>query len=156
MPSITLAYGPAGSYTDTQAFSALSVKGFLPTDGHVVFPELRPVYLNGAVRKKQAGFRRIFTLDLGIITTAATLEFLGLFLNNENQWVSSFSYRDGLTVESDLRVVDRHSDFSAVWEGGVEIGRHIYLELEEADLRTSYPTASGYGFDYGRSYGDAL
>lgn len=157
MPSITLAYGgTSGSYTDTQAFSALSVKGFLPTDGHTVFPELRPVYLNGNVRKKQAGFRRIFKLDLGVITNANLLAFLGLFLNNEAQWVSTYSYANGITTESDLQVVDDHSSFESVWEGGVEVGRHVYLVLEEADMRTTYPASAGYGFGYAEDYGDGL
>jgi hypothetical protein len=156
MPSITLEYGSSSG--TTQAFTALSVKGFLPMDHQVMFPDLRPVYLDGSVRKKQMGFRRIFTIDLGFITDVSVLNFLGLFLNNEHQYISSFQYAayGGTVTETDVRVVDRHSEFESIWEGGVEIGRHIILVLEEADIRVGYPTASGYGANYGGLYGTGL
>ena len=73
MPSITLKYVDTASLTYQQTFSALSVKGFRAGDGHVVVPGVYVGLLNGSIRKKQAGFRRVFTLDLGVITTAATL-----------------------------------------------------------------------------------
>lgn len=155
MPSITLRYGAS----TTQTFSnALACKGFLPMDHQVMFPDLRPVYLDGSVRKKQVGFRRVFTLDLGIITDASVLNFLGLFLNSEEQYISSFQYTayGGTVTETDVRVVDAHPEFESVWESGVEIGRHIILRLEEADIRVGYPTASGYGANYGGLYGTGL
>ena len=153
MPSITLAYG-SGAATSRTFSKALSVKGFRAGDHHIQFPGLRPVYLNGNVRKKQANFRRVFTLDLGIVTNANDLSFLGLFLNNEFQYLTYAM--DDLHSETNLRVVDDHSEWESQWEGGVEVGRRIVLRLEEADARTTYPVQSGYGFDYGSDYGDAL
>ena len=157
MPSITLAYGPGGATPGTFN-GALSVKGFLPTDGHIGFPDLRPVFLNGSIRKKQANFRRVFKIDLNILTTAADLEFIGLFLNNEDQFIDSYSYAGigGTINENDIRVVDRHLTYEAVWEGGIEAGRHVFLELEEADPRVGWPSEQGYGYAYGTDYGDHL
>jgi hypothetical protein len=154
MPSITLKY----SSTSFTISNALSVKGFLPTDGHTVFPELYPIYLNGSKRSKKAGFRRLFTIDLGIITTAATLESIGLFLNSNEQYIGSYTYTGigGTVTEVDVRVVDRHPEFESVWEGGVEIGRRVVLNMEEADLRVGWPSATGYGASYGSAYGTGL
>ena len=139
MPSITLKYVDTASLTYQQTFSALSVKGFRAGDGHVVVPGVYVGLLNGSIRKKQAGFRRVFTLDLGVITTAATLEFLGGFLASETQYLT-FTYDS--TTETDLRVVDRHEEYEAGWINNIEIGRQILLRLEEANSRTAYPSGS--------------
>ncbi len=153
MPSITLSYG-SGAATDRTFSRARSVKGFRAGDHHVEFPGLRLTFLNGAKRKKFANFRRIFTVDLGVITNIDDLAFLGLFLINEYQYLT-YSY-DGVT-ETDVRVVDAHPEYQSNWMNGVEAERHIVLTLEEADGRTSWPAQAGYGFVYGgEKYGDHL
>jgi len=87
MPSIILSYG-SGAATSRTFSKALSVKGFKPGDAHEVYPRLRPEYVDGGVRKFQAGFRRIFIVDLGVVTDGDDLDFLGLFLNNEYQYLT--------------------------------------------------------------------
>jgi len=144
VPTITLKYGSGGA--NSRDFNAISVKGFVATDGHNPFPGVRLVYLNGGLGKIQIGFRRVFQIILAGVTDPDDLVFLGLFLNNEEQYVS-YTYNSGLTVETDVQVVDSHEDgFESVWEHNVEIGRTLNLVLEEATVRSTYPIQSGYGF----------
>lgn len=222
MPSITLKYG-----TTSRTFnSARSIKGFIPTDGQVQFPDLKPVLLDGSRIKKQSAFRRCFTVDLGVLTDADDLSFIGNFLNSETQYLTHTYYggftgpvseidsitlggsgataymdvamspnhnlSDGHTVtiynntsispsinqawtvydvvsastiriiigagyssgigilgtarrtpgyfqESDLQVVDMHTEYQSEWIDGVEAGRRIVLQLEESTARTTWP-----------------
>ena len=140
MPSITLKYTSGG--TDySQAFTAIAVKGFGPADSHVQFPQLRPGYLDGTIRKKQVGFRRRFTVDLGAVSSTTLLNFLGGFTQAEMQYVATYTY--GSVTEADLRVVDLNGEeYASEWMDGVEIGRRVILELEEAAIRTSYPSGT--------------
>lgn len=150
MPSITLQYDNATS-GPSQTFTALTVKGFKPAEHHVVVPRLRWRSSNGAVRKSQAGFRRIFTVDLGTISDAASLEFLGGLLTADEIFLT-YTYT---TTETDLPVILRNGEeFASDWADGVEIKRRVILEFEEASMRTSYP--GGYGNSYGTDYGTQL
>ena len=140
MPSISFKYVDSGSNTYTRTFStALSVKGFKPGDGHVQFPKQRNEYLNGSVRKKQAGFRRVFEIDLGVLTAAADLAFLGGWLGSETQYLT-YSYDS--TTETDLRVVDFAEEYEAEWINNIEIGRRVVIQGEEANLITAYPSGT--------------
>lgn len=139
MPTITLQYDDPTT-GPSQAFTALSVKGFTQADHHVVFPNLTVETLDGTLRAKKAGFRRVFTLDLGMRTDATELSFLGYFLNSEIQYVT-FTH-DSIT-ETDVRVVARgDTEFQTEWEDGVEIARRVFLVLEEANIRTTYPSGT--------------
>ena len=153
MPSITLKYD-----TSSRTFSkALSVKGFLPTDG-MQFAEFSEYErLDGSLARRLLGFYRIFRINLGIITDPDELLFLGRYLTSNNQYIGSFTYAGtlgGSVTETDVGVVDNHADFTSAWEGGVEVGRQIFLELKEKSYRTDWPTNLGYGFSYGYDYGD--
>lgn len=141
MPTIALTYTEGGvDYTRT-FYRVLSVKGFKPGDHHVVFPSLRQQFLDGRVRKKQAGFSRVFTVDFGAVTDADDLAFIGKFVNAETQYVDEYTYDS--TTESDLRVVDLNGEeFASDWRDGVEIGRMVVLEMQEAAIRQDYPTGS--------------
>lgn len=134
MPAITLGYDAT-----TQAFTALSCKGFAATEGHRRVKSEIYEALDGHLAKKQAvGFRRIFTLDLGIITDVDVLHFVGLFLVSNACYISTYTY-DGIT-ETNVDVVPLGgTEFESVWKDGVEIGRSVVLRLEEANPRTSYP-----------------
>ena len=151
--SITLKYG-----STSRSFSELSAKGFLPGDGHKNIISRRFERLNGTITKKQLGFHRIFTLDLGVLTDGDDLDFIGLFLNSEAQYIGSYSYTGigGTVDEADVRVVDMHPSWEASWENGAEVGRHIILTLEESTMRIGYPSEQGYGYAYGHDYGDHL
>jgi hypothetical protein len=138
VPAITLKYVNSG-VTYSRAFSALLVKGFKPGDGHVVFPAQYTVHLNGNLRKKQAGFRRVFDIDLGVLTSDDDLTAAAEWLASENQYLT-FTY--GSTTETDLRVVDRHPDYESEWLNNVEIGRRVVIRCEEAAIRSTYPSGS--------------
>lgn len=154
MPSITLKYG-----STSRTFSrAVSVKGFLPTDGQVAHPDLSVEMADGTLARRVAGFRRVFRIDLGNCTTA-DLSFLGLFLNSTAQYIGSFTYTGigGTITETDVGVVDRHDTYESEWVDGVRDGNHIYIELEESAPRVDWPQATqGYGYQYGTSYGTGL
>lgn len=137
MPSITLKYNEGGTDYSRYFGSVLSVNGFKPSDHHVVFPQLRQEFLDGTVRAKKAGFRRVFTIDM-IVTDADDLLYIGSFLNAEAQYVSLFTYDS--TNEADVRVVATNdSEYSSEWIDGVELGRKVRLVLEEAAIRQTYP-----------------
>ena len=121
--TITLSYGAGKT---SRAFSkALSVKGFKPGDAHEVYPRLRPELMGGKVFKKQVGFRRIFTIDLGIITAVADLEHIGQWLANESQYLT-FSYT---------------LDYASATEGAEEVsGGSTAAGYIEFDLDTVNPS----------------
>lgn len=138
MPSIALKYTEAGVDYSRTFSRVLAVKGFKPGDHHIVFPKLRPQFLDGRVRKKEAGFSRIITVDFGAVTDGDDLTYLGKFLNAEFQYVT---YTYDATTETDLRVVDLNGEeFQSNWQDGIEIGRMIVLDMQEAAIRQSYPT----------------
>lgn len=126
-----------------RTLTALSVKGFRPTDGHVLATGGRKEYKDGSVELVQASFRRQFTINFGVLTVEDDLWHIGQFLNDEEQRLT-YSYTDsvGTITETDLRVVDNHEEFECEWVEGLDVAPRITLELEEADPRTAYPVGT--------------
>ena len=127
-------------------------------DGHIPVSTQRYEYLDGSIEKKSLGFRRLFTIDLGVLTDGDDLDFVGNFLNSESQFVSAFSYTGtgGTVSEVDIRVVDNHPTWESTWRDAAEVGRQIILSLEENTVRVGWPSEQGYGYSYGADYGDNL
>lgn len=147
MDSITLTYG-----STSRTMNALSVKGFRQLDGLTQNLYQRIPFLDGSVRKRLSGFRRFFEVNLGVVTDADDLMFLGNFLKSETQYLT---YTYGLTSESSVRVIDANPEHSSEWLQGTEVQRMVILSLQEANVRTLYPspTGEGFGYKFGSKFG---
>src|SRR5574343_717216 len=139
MPSITLNYVDSTGSAYTQTFSAYAVKGFDALDDIELFPNLQHSYLDGSFEDQNKGFRRLFTIDLGVLRTQTDRKYVLDFLRPNSKTVT---YSHDSITETALDVVNNFENIQSEWIDGVEVGRRTIIYLKERYLRTSYPTTN--------------
>jgi hypothetical protein len=137
---VTLKY-IQGANSYSQYFVPLSAKGWDAMDEIEFFPAVQQKLLDGKETVQNAGFRRIFTIDLGVITDSSLLLYLVNFamggLNLCQQFIDS---GDGLGFVS--VVLENAQTQLSDWLDGVQFAKHIVLRLHESIIRTTWPGGS--------------
>jgi hypothetical protein len=131
MTQVGLKYG--GGY---QVFDAYRVIGFAKFEA-VRFTTTSKQDLTGAVDTRVAGFQRLITLDLGVISTAADQEFLSNWLHASDKEV--WHIAETLPV-----VLLDPSGYENEWLEGSELDPAFVIELIERDVRTTIPDTWTY------------
>jgi hypothetical protein len=171
---ITLQYTASGSEF-TRIYEVAYLKGFDDPDEFQIFG-VQNRYLNGSIDEQILGFRRVITVDFGVLQDYTDKEFLSRFIANPDREIRRNDPIAIATESDDLLLaengdtliteidpplfvnvsLENPSAFSNRWEEDLVIGKRFVLRLISNDIDTIFSIGTGYGFDYGVAYGTGL
>lgn len=79
---------PETGAATTTTLTVNSVKGWYEADDFQIFPGIQHRYLSGAVNEQIAGFRRVITIDFGVISTYANQKAILYFLMDPDRTIN--------------------------------------------------------------------
>jgi len=125
--------------TVTQAtqLNILSMKGLDDPDSYSFFPAIRNDYLDGSIDTQFQAFRRVVTIDCGVVQARADrLGILSFWMDNSRM----INYTSSSASEAQLPFVPKDaSGYSNTWEQNTKLGRRFVLNLDEPSTRTTFP-----------------
>lgn len=129
MDTITLTYGAVGS-EQHEHFDVLSLRG---VDGDEIERHLgfQNVAADGTIYENIDSFRRIITVDFGVVTEDSKRVFLSAFAKSFGTKVLTYGSED-IPV-----VVEEPSRFSNVWNDNIQYAKHYTMRLKEKSSQTS-------------------
>ncbi len=130
--TITLTHGIV---PQSKTLSVLRVKGFDDADEveyHNVFQNTSD---DGTIYEYADGYRRIITVDFGVIQNKIDRIFLHDFVRARNTKKISYGNESNLAV-----VLHDMEGFSNEWIDDVEVAKNYVLRLKEKNLRTVNPS----------------
>lgn len=137
MDTITLKYVDTSNVAHSQTFNALSVRGFDDPDKVQLVPPYQPEKLDGSLQSYIKGFRRVITVDLGIVASSVDRRTIQSFL-----WANTKSlvYRGSQIYSEEVFVnLQDVSGFRNEWMWDFEGARYFVLEIVESRIRTIWP-----------------
>jgi len=120
----------------TQVFNALSIKGFDDPDKIELVPPIIYVFADGNKKTEFRAFRRIITVDLGVIESQANRQTVQEFLRAGTKSILYQGVQSGIV---EVPVSSRDSEFENEWEWDCILGRSFILELVETQVRIVWP-----------------
>lgn len=151
--TITLKYfvpasGGSGGNEYVRSFPLLALRGVDDPD------EIRIVgqqYSDpaGVLSEQIIGFKRIMTLDFGVVQSFDDRKFLHAFLSSEPRRIA---YSLGVGEEWYVELYEPEQ-FSNEWLDGFSLGRRFVLRLIDKGVLQVFPVGQGYGYDYGGAAG---
>lgn len=126
-----------GATAREKAISVLSTRGWSYADEYENYG-VQQTYLSGTMQEKFIGFRRIVTIDFGVIHDETTRVYLLYWMLASNK---------SITYGSDsarFALLD-FNKYANEWLESCELGRHFVLSLAEADIRTTMPASIAEG-----------
>ena len=146
MIDITLAYTEGGTEY-THDFELLSLKGYDDID-QVEIVGVQHRHLDGSISEQIRGYRRILSLDFGVLQDFEGRLFLVNFIRNSDREVrkASSGFVNAVLIDWERFVNE--------WKDNLAIGRRFYLELVQSEIQQTFRL--GYGKRYGKTYGTHL
>lgn len=151
--NITLKYfvpasGGSGSNEYERSFPLLAMRG---VDDPDEFRIVGQQYVDpaGAISEQIIGFKRIMTLDFGVVQSFDDRKFLHAFLTSETRRVA---YDLGAGEEWYVELYEPER-FSNEWLEDSIFGKRFVLRLIDKGVLQNFPTGQGYGYDYGGALG---
>lgn len=133
MDTITLTYTPFGGTLTSKGFNVNAVRGLDDPDEFAFFPALQHNYLDGTIEDQIKGFRRIITIDFGVIADRNDrIAILNFILDNGRK----LSY--GSPAKEVFVMLDDPSGFSNNWLDSSALGRHFVLKLKEKTINQEF------------------
>ena len=159
MNTITLKYfvpvsgGPGGNEY-ARSFPLLAMRG---VDDPDEFRILGQQYVDpaGEISEQIIGFKRIMTLDFGVVQSFDDRKFLHAFLSSEPRRIA---YSLGVGEEWYVELYEPEQ-FSNEWLDDSMFARRFVLRLIDKGVLQIFPSGQGYGHDYGGAgggYGSVL
>lgn len=164
---ITLKYFSGGTEYE-RSFPLLAFRG---VDDPDEFRIVGQQYVDpaGAITEQIIGFRRIMTLDFGVVQSFDDRIFLQRFLTSETrriaydlgageEWYVEL-YPANVPAEGGSNGGYEQERFSNEWLDGSIFGRRFVLKLVDKSVLQIFPVGAGYGYDYGgqtEGYGNVL
>ena len=132
MDTLSFTYLDSGT-ARSKDIDVLSLRGWSDPDEFENFG-VQHSFLNGGVQETLIGFRRIVTIDFGVIQDEATRIYLLYWMLASNK---SITYSSD-TAHFALLDFGRYAN---EWLESCELGRQFVLTLAETDIRTTMPTS---------------
>jgi len=131
--TLTFTYINTAGTSSTKNIDVLSLRGWTNPDEFENFG-VQQSYLNGTIQERFIGFRRIVTIDFGVINDRDERIHLLYWLLAPNK---SITYGSD-TAHFALLDFGRYAN---EWLESCELGRQFILSLAETDIRTTMPTS---------------
>lgn len=128
MPLCLFSY-TAGGVPYSFYHNCLAVKGVDAPDEWEFLPNAPRMLLDGSLDENILGYRRIVTIDTGVVTDAVQRARIFAFLRNPGR---SMTYA-GSTMTVTLEGAE---SYAAEWLHGAETGRRYILRLKEREIQT--------------------
>lgn len=135
MDTITLTYIDSSSgVVYSRTINALRVKGFDPVDDLLDFPNLVHKIVDGSLLHQTIGFRRKFTIELGVITTLDRL-FVGKYYSSTSKYLA-FTHNG---ISETVAVVRDLPTLNTRWKDDTALARYVVLELLDKKALSTFP-----------------
>ena len=135
MEAVTVKYKNSGTVY-SQAFGALSVRGFDNPDKVSFFPPILYDKIDGSKETAFKGFRRIITVDLGVVSSRDNRKLVQSFLDSNDKFIL---FKGEETEIRQARVVFENGEYENDWKWDTNLGRSFSLELIENSIHTRWP-----------------
>lgn len=134
---IRFSYTPSGGSATYVDLPFLVPRGLDDPDQVEFFPAIKNEYIDGGEETLYKAFRRLFTIDLGVVADRSNRLALLYWMIDNNRTID---YNTGSYSEAGLSVVPKdEKGFQNVWLNGFVGNRHIVLDLKESSVRTTFP-----------------
>jgi hypothetical protein len=133
MTSVTLKYNGG---TTTKAYSVLGVRGLDDVDDLEFWPKIQHERLDGSMSENVKAFRRIITIDFGVILVKADRVWLVSFLIAPDKIVTCASPAEDVPV-----VLGNVDGMANEWIEGLEFARAFTLSFKETAVLGAAPAA---------------
>lgn len=153
MTTLTLKYFSGGTEY-TRSFNLLAMRGVDDPDEFRIVGQ-QYVDPSGQITERLIGFKRIMTLDFGVVQSFSDRKFLQEFLSSETRRIA---YTLGAGEEWYVQLYEPER-FANEWLDGMMFGRRFILKLIDKGVLQIFPVGTGYGYDYGgasQGYGNVL
>ncbi|HEY4611502.1 MAG TPA: hypothetical protein VII11_00795 [Bacteroidota bacterium] len=137
-PTVTLKFNHPVSGATSTTIAVNAVRAVSEPDEFELFPGIQHHYLDGVVEEQTKGFRRVITVDFGVIQNPAQRMYLLYFLLDSAR---AIDYDDGAgNEELDIAVaLDNPSGYANEWLDDVQFGKRYVLRLRERSVRQQFP-----------------
>ena len=133
MDSVTLKYDGGG---ETKAFSVMGVRGLDDVDDLKFWPRIQNELLDGTMNEIVTKFRRIITIDFGVIETKADRVWLVLFMLAPDKVIVCASPSEDVPV-----VLADVEGMQNEWIDGLDFARSFTLSFQEIAVNSTAPDA---------------
>ncbi|HEY5614410.1 MAG TPA: hypothetical protein VIL52_00175 [Bacteroidota bacterium] len=138
-PTVTLKYNHPTSGATERTLAVNAVRTIDDPDEFELFPGIQHQYLNGALEEQIKGFRRVITIDFGVLQNIFDRFAVLYFLLDPERTID---YSPGILGESDIAVaLENPGGFANEWMGGMSLGKRYVLRLREKNIRQIFPTS---------------
>jgi len=126
--------GYTAGYVDLKIKSA---KGLDDPEYVAMWPAIVNTYIDGSMDTQYKGFRRRIRIDAGVVADRADrIKILNWYLDNDRY----IDYDTGTYSALTLKFVPQNPEgFESEWLENLSIGRRYIFELDECEIRTSWP-----------------
>jgi hypothetical protein len=133
----TLKYIDYSNVTKQQTFNILSAKGFDEPDQVQLFPPIQNKKLDGTIDEQIKGFRRVITMDLGVVASSVDRKTVNEFLESQTK---SIIYQ-GSQVEAEEVFVNLQdiSGYENRWLYDCSLAKYYTLQVLESRIRQTWP-----------------
>lgn len=131
MATLALRYAGDSGLIETRVMPFNSIRGLNDPDKFELVPPVIAEHSDGYLRTHFVGFRRIITIDYGVLQDRDVHEFLLSFLKAERKSIAYFDsphYEDFFVVPTDPR-------FESEWVARCKLGKKFVHELAENVIR---------------------
>ena len=133
MDSVTLKYDGGG---ETKTFSVMGVRGLDDVDDLKFWPRIQNELLDGTMNEIVTKFRRIITIDFGVIETKADRVWLVLFMLAPDKVIVCASPSEDVPV-----VLADVEGMQNEWIDGLDFARSFTLSFQEIAVNSTAPDA---------------
>lgn len=135
MASVTLKYVDSVGATRSATIGILSIKGFADPDSVMIWPPVINKYADGSIQSQFKGFRRVITIDFGVVESAADREFIRAFLIANTR--SVYYYENNVGGE-EIIVAHDLTDYENEWKENASQFRNYKITVVEKVIRDSW------------------
>jgi hypothetical protein len=128
METVTLGYTTSTGSFEVE-MNVLSVRGFDAPDEWELFPPLQRCLLNGSIDEKITGYRRVITIDFGVIADSTKQAQLFAFIRNSARTVTYH----GTELSVAISGIETYAN---EWIDGTKIARRYVLKCKEKAVQT--------------------
>ncbi len=127
--TVELRYASGGG-TAAATLPVLAVRGYDEPDEWELYPPVQRTLLDGTIDEKITGFRRIITIDFGVLGEPAQRAALFAFLRAPAR---SICYHGAETAVA----IDGLDTYANEWIDGIGVARRYRVRLKEKQIRSS-------------------
>lgn len=134
--TVTLRYVKSGT-TYSQAFNVLSVRGYDDADSIQLVPPYQAELVDGSARSYFKGFRRVITIDFGVVASSVDRRTLLEFWQSNTR---SIVYLGNQVLAEEVYVSPEDvSGYENEWLWNTLLARRYILRVLENQIHTSFP-----------------